>query len=221
MSNRTLFLTEELYQYMLSSSLREPEILRKLREETSHDHMAHMQISPEQGQFMAFLVKLMGATKTFEAGVYTGYSSLCIALAIPPRGRIIACDINTEWTSVARRYWQEAGVSEKVSLYLAPALEIMDKLLAENHAGTFDFIFIDADKEHYLTYYERALEMVRPGGLIVIDNVFWSGNVLNPHATDKSTVAIQTLNKKLLHDKRILLSLIPIGDGLTLALKLH
>lgn len=219
MSNKTLFLSDELYEYMLSVSLREPEILRQLREETSGDPMAHMQISPEQGQFMSLLVKLMGATNALEVGVYTGYSSLCVSLALPPHGRMIACDVNREWTATARRYWQKAGVSEKIELRLAPAIETMDKLLAENQAGTFDFVFIDADKANYDGYYERALELLRPGGLVVIDNVFWSGKVADSHVMDEDTIAIRALNEKLCRDNRIELSLIPVGDGLTLALK--
>lgn len=219
MSTKTLFLPEELYAYMLSVSLREPENLRQLREETRHDPMACMQISPEQGQFMSLLVKLIGATRTLEVGVYTGYSSLCVALALPDRGRITACDVNNEWTATARRYWQKAGVSGKIDLHLAPAIETMDKLLTNNQAGAFDFVFIDADKVNYDGYYERALELLRPGGLIAIDNIFWSGNVADSHAMDKDTIAIRALNEKLHRDNRIDLSLVPIGDGLTLALK--
>ncbi len=219
MSNKTLFLSDKLYEYMLSVSLREPEILRQLREETSHDPMTYLQISPEQGQFMSLLVKLMGATKALEVGVYTGYSSLCIALALPSHGKMIACDVNKEWTATARRYWQKAGVSEKIDLYLSPAIETMDKLCINNQAGTFDFVFIDADKVNYDGYYERALDLLRPGGLIVIDNVFWSGQVVDSEVMDRDTVAIRSLNEKLHQDKRIELSLIPIADGLTLALK--
>jgi len=219
MSNKTLFLHDQLYKYMLSVSLRDTDILNRLREETSYDRMAEMQISPEQGQFMSLLMKLMGAIKTLEVGVYTGYSSLCVALALPPHGRVVACDISEEWTSVARRYWREAGVSTKVELYLAPAITTMDKLLADGQADTFDFVFIDADKENYDGYYERSLRLLRSGGLIVIDNVFWSGRVAAPQVMDKDTVAIRALNDKLQKDERIELSMIPIGDGLTLALK--
>ena len=219
MSNKTFFLTDKLYEYLISVSLREPEILSQLREETLYDPMAHMQISPEQGQFMSLLVKLLGATKTLEVGVYTGYSSLCVALALPPHGKVIACDVNKEWTTVAQRYWRKAGVSEKVDLYLAPALETMDKLIADDQTDTFDFVFIDADKNNYDGYYERALKLLCPGGLIVIDNVFWSGKVADSRVMDEETIAIRILNKKLHQDNRIELSMIPIGDGLTLALK--
>ncbi len=219
MSNKTLYLSDELYSYMLSVSLREPKILRRLREETSHDSMANMQISPEQGQFMSLLIKLMGATKALEVGVYTGHSSLCIALALPSQGKLIACDVNREWTAIALRYWQKAGVSKKIDLHFAPAIETMNKLLADNRANTFDFVFIDADKINYDGYYERALDLLRPGGLIAIDNVFWSGQVVDSHIVDEDTVALRYLNEKLHRDNRIELSLVPIGDGLSMALK--
>lgn len=219
MANQTLFLTEELYKYMLSMSLRDREIFRRLREETSRDPMARMQTSPEQGQFMSLLVRMIGATRALEVGVYTGYSSLCVALALPPEGTLVACDVSEEWTSVARRYWEEAGVSSKIQLHLAPALETMDKLLKDGQAGRFDFAFIDADKENYEGYYERALKLLRKGGLMAIDNVFWSGRVTDPQTTDRDTLAIQALNEKLLEDKRVELSMLPIGDGLTLLLK--
>lgn len=219
MANQTLFLTEELYKYMLSMSLRDREIFRRLREETSRDPMARMQTSPEQGQFMSLLVRMIGATRALEVGVYTGYSSLCVALALPPEGTLVACDVSEEWTSVARRYWEEAGVSSKIQLHLAPALETMDTLLKDGQAGRFDFAFIDADKENYEGYYERALKLLRKGGLMAIDNVFWSGRVTDPQTTDRDTLAIQALNEKLLEDKRVELSMLPIGDGLTLLLK--
>ncbi|MBI4962768.1 MAG: class I SAM-dependent methyltransferase [Desulfomonile tiedjei] len=219
MSKKMIKVSEELYDYILSVSLREPDVLRRLREETAPYPHSVMQISPDQGQFMALLVRLMAATKTIDLGVYTGYSSLCVALAIPPHGTVIACDINEEWTSMAGRYWAEAGVSHKVDLRMAPALETLDQLLAEGLAGTFDFIFIDADKENYDSYYERSLELLRPGGLIAVDNVLWSGRVLDPQWIDRDTVAIRAFNSKLLADDRILLSMIPVADGLTLAWK--
>jgi caffeoyl-CoA O-methyltransferase len=168
---------------------------------------------------MALLVRLIAATRTIDLGVYTGYSSLCVALALPPQGKVIACDVNEEWTAMAGRYWAEAGVSSKVDLRLAPAMETLDGLLAEGGAGTFDFVFIDADKENYAGYYERALELLRPGGLIAVDNVLWSGRVLDPQWIDRHTVAIRDFNSKLLSDHRILLSMIPIADCLTLAWK--
>ena len=217
--NKTFALPDHVYRYLLSASLREPDILRKLREETANDPMARMQIAPEQGQFMALLVQLMAAKKCLEIGVYTGYSSLCVALALPADGKIIACDVNDEWTNIARRYWQEAGVAQKIELRLAPALKTLDELLAENRAGTFDFAFIDADKENYLAYYERCLKLLRRGGLIAVDNTLWSGRVAEPENHEADTVALREFNSKLHHDQRVALSLLPIADGLTLALK--
>lgn len=219
MSSRTLFLTGPLYDYMLSVSLREPDILRRLRKETARDPMSMMQISPEQGQFFTLIIKLLRASTTLEVGVYTGYSSLCVALALPSDGRIVACDINEEWTSIARRYWREAGVSDKVDLRLAPAIQTMDHLLRNGRENTFDFIFIDADKKNYEGYYERGLLLLRRGGLMAIDNVFWSGRVADPNVEEEEARTIRALNEKLKSDGRIDLSMIPIGDGLTLAMK--
>ena len=219
MTKKTLGLDNQLYDYLLSASLRESEILQQLREETARLPNAVMQIAPEQGQFMALLVQLLGATKTLEVGVFTGYSSLCVALALPPNGKIVACDVSEEYTTVARRYWEAAGVTDKIDLRLAPALETLDELLASEQAETFDFAFIDADKRNYEGYYERSLQLIRPGGLIAIDNVFWSGRVADPQVHDNSTQALRALNEKLHHDERVTLSLVPIADGLTLALK--
>ncbi|MEO0969731.1 MAG: class I SAM-dependent methyltransferase [Cyanobacteria bacterium J06639_18] len=219
MSIRTLGLGENLREYLLSVSLREPEILTLLRQETSLHQMGIMQISPEQGQFMALLVKLMGAKKTLEVGVFTGYSALVVALALPSDGKVIACDISEEYTSVACRYWQKAGVSNKIDLHVAPAVETLDKLLKAGEGETFDFVFIDADKSNYDNYYERALKLVRPGGLIAIDNVLWSGKVADPAIEDNRTKKIRALNQKLHQDERVNLSMVPIGDGLTLAMK--
>jgi len=219
MSKGIIKISDELYKYILSVSLRERDILRRLREETEHYPHSFMQISPDQGQFMSLLIHLIGATKTIDIGVYTGYSSLCVALAIPDNGKLIACDVNEEWTSVAKRYWAEAGVSHKVDLRLAPAIETLDSLLAENLAGSFDFIFIDADKENYDDYYEKSLELLRTGGLIAVDNVLWSGRVLESGQYDPDTSAIKAFNAKLLNDDRIFLSMVPIAAGLTLALK--
>lgn len=218
-TKKTLGLDDQLYNYLLSVSLRESEILYQLREETAQHPYAMMQIAPEQGQFMALLVQLMGATKTLEVGVFTGYSSLCVALALPPTGKVVACDVSEEYTSVARRYWQAAGVADKIELRLAPALETLDQLLSAGEGGTFDFAFIDADKQNYLNYYERALQLLRPGGLIAIDNVLWGGQVADPQVQDRNTQAIRDFNEKLHHDERVSLSLVPIADGLTLALK--
>jgi predicted O-methyltransferase YrrM len=219
MSKQTIGLEQNLYDYLLSVSLREPIILTQLRQETSQLPMSRMQISPEQGQFMALLVKLMRAKKTLEVGVFTGYSSLVVALALPADGKIVACDVSEEYTSIARRYWQQAGVADKIDLHIAPALETLDSLLAAGEAGTFDFAFIDADKGNYENYYERSLELIRPGGIIAIDNVLWSGKVADPEIQDNQTNKIRAFNRKLHQDSRITLSLVPIADGLTLAIK--
>ncbi|MEH2152019.1 class I SAM-dependent methyltransferase [Nostoc sp.] len=219
MPKQSIGLDNQLYNYLLSVSLREPEILGKLRQETANHPRSGMQISPEQGQFMRLLVELIGAKKTLEVGVFTGYSSLSVALALPTDGKIIACDVSEEFTAIARRYWQEAGVADKIDLRLAPALETLDQLLATGQAETFDFAFIDADKENYDGYYERSLQLARPGGLIAIDNVLWSGQVADEQNQDESTQAIRALNEKLHHDERVTLSLVPIADGLTLAIK--
>jgi len=219
MANSTLGLENQLYDYLLSISLREPDILASLREETAKHPMGKMQIAPEQGQFMELLVQLMGARKTIEIGVFTGYSSLCVALALPPNGQIIACDVSEEYTAIARRYWEAAGVANKISLQLGSAINTLDKLIAEGQAGTFDFAFIDADKENYEAYFERSLQLVRNGGLIVIDNVLWSGRVADPQVQDASTTALRSFKEKLRNDPRVTLSVVPIADGLTLALK--
>jgi caffeoyl-CoA O-methyltransferase len=219
MAIKTLGLEPNLSDYLLSVSLREAEILTQLRQETAQHPMGRMQIAPEQGQFMALLVQLLGAKKTLEVGVFTGYSSLVVALALPPEGQIVACDHSEEFTAIARRYWQQAGVAHKIHLHIAPALETLDQLLATGEAETFDFAFIDADKSNYDNYYERSLQLVRPGGLIAIDNVLWSGRVADPQIQDNRTKKIRDFNEKLLQDQRVSLSLVPIGDGLTLALK--
>lgn len=219
MSKQTLGLEQSLYDYLLSISLREPTILTQLRQETAQMPRSIMQISPEQGQFMALLIKLIGAKKTLEIGVFTGYSSLVVALALPADGKIVACDVSEEFTSIARRYWQEAGVADKIDLHIAPALETLDNLLTTGETGTFDFAFIDADKGNYDNYYERCLELIRPGGLIAIDNVLWSGKVADTEIQDNQTNKIRALNRKLHEDSRITLSLVPIADGLTLAMK--
>ncbi|WP_341734655.1 class I SAM-dependent methyltransferase [Microcoleus sp. EPA2] len=219
MANSNIGLENQLYDYLLSISLREPDILQQLREETAKHPMGMMQIAPEQGQFMEMLVQLMGATKTLEVGVFTGYSSLCVALALPSNGKIVACDVSEEYTDIARRYWAAAGVAHKITLHLGPAIHTLDKLIAEGQAGTFDFAFIDADKENYEAYFERSLQLVRNGGLIVIDNVLWSGRVADPQVQDQSTLALRSFNDKLRNDPRVTLSVVPIADGLTLALK--
>jgi predicted O-methyltransferase YrrM len=211
--------TEDLIAYVRSVSLREPEVLTRLREETAKLPNAIMQISPEQGQFMGMLIRLLGAKLTLEVGVFTGYSSTSVALALPEDGRIVACDVSVEYTSVARRCWREAGVERKIDLRLAPAVETLDALLKDGKAGAFDFAFIDADKDNYDRYYERALKLLRPGGLIAIDNVLWHGKVMDDSIQDADTRAIRALNEKLHRDERVWLSLLTIGDGLTLACK--
>lgn len=219
MSNKTITLTPSLYEYLTAVSLREPPILGRLREETSQHPLANMQIAPEQGQFMALLIELMGASRALEVGVFTGYSALWTALALPPEGKLVACDIDESYTEIARRYWEEAGVADKIELRLAPALETMNWLLSVGEAQSYDFIFIDADKESYPAYYEGALRLLRPGGLIAVDNVLWSGRVADAEANDPQTLALRRFNEALSRDARISISLLPVADGLTLALK--
>ena len=216
---RNLQLTDTLYQYILDHSVREPAVLRELHEETAPMKHAGMQIGADQGQFMGLLAKLVGAKRCIEIGVFTGYSSISVALALPPDGKIIACDVSEEWTSVARRYWRKAGVDGKIELRLGPAVETLDGLLAAGEAGKFDFAFIDADKGNYLHYYERCLKLVRTGGLMLFDNTLWSGEVANPENQKDDTVALRALNDALHHDERIDVALLPIGDGITLARK--
>ena len=220
MSFQAIQLSEPLAEYLRSVAVREPDILLQLREETQRMEKAIMQITPEQGAFMMMLMQLIGARRTIEIGVYTGYSSLAVALALPEDGEIIACDINEAWTGVARRYWQAAGVAHKIDLRLAPAIETLEALLAEGRAGAFDFVFIDADKPNYDGYYERGLELLRPGGLIGIDNVLWFGRVVERSRRDEQTEAIRAINRKVHGDARVSVCMLPIGDGLTLARKL-
>jgi predicted O-methyltransferase YrrM len=220
MSNQSIGLSDSLYQYLLANSVREPEILAKLRQETAAHPLVNMQISPEQGQLMGLLVQLIGAKKCLEVGVFTGYSSLVVALNLPIDGKLSACDVSEEFTSIAQRYWQEAGVSDKIDLQIAPALDTLDRLLANGEAGTFDFAFIDADKNNYAAYYDRCFQLVRSGGLILVDNVLWYGRVADPAMDDdKRTQAIKAINQQIYHDDRVQISLIPIGDGLTIARK--
>lgn len=218
-----------LHEYILSSSLREHPVLKALRERTAKDPRAIMQIPPEQGQFMALLIKIMSAKRLLEIGTFTGYSTLSMALAIPKNGRIIACDLSTEWTDIGKEYWQQAGIADKIDLRIAPALDTLDALIAEHQQDSFDFAFIDADKVNYDGYYEKTLTLLRPGGVIAIDNVFLFGSVINADVLDKDLraaisdtdiQAIQALNAKIKKDKRVDLSMLPIADGLTLVRKL-
>jgi len=220
--SRNGFISEALYDYLLKTTSREPEIMARLREETAKrfPDKASMQIGPDQAQFMALLAQAIGAEKTIEVGVFTGYSALAMALAIPFHGRIFACDINDEWTSVARRYWEEAGVLNKFALRLGPALDSLQHLVDSGQSGTFDLAFIDADKTSYDRYYELCLELVRRGGLILVDNTLWSGRVADTSVTDDDTRAVRALNEKIGKDPRVDQTLLTIGDGLTVARKL-
>jgi len=218
MARRSLDLDDVLYQYLIDHSIREHPAQVALRAATASQPHAGMQISPDQGQFMALLVKLLGARRAIEIGVFTGYSALTVALALPDDGRLLACDIRDDYTRVGRPFWQQAGVAHKIDLRLAPALETLDAQLADGASGQYDFAFIDADKTGYDAYYERCLQLLRPGGLVAIDNTLWSGSVART-AGDADTAALQQLNTKLHHDERVDLSLLPVGDGLTLARK--
>jgi caffeoyl-CoA O-methyltransferase len=218
MANRTLALDSTLLDYLVSHGVREHPAQLHLREATrAHPH-AGMQIGPDQGALLALLVRLLGARRTIEVGVFTGYSALSVALALPDDGRVLACDVSDEYTRVGRPFWREAGIEHKIELVLAPARETLDARLARGEAGGYDFAFIDADKSGYDAYYERCLGLLRPGGLIAIDNVLWSGAVARP-ATDADTRALQALNDKLVRDERIDLAMLPVGDGVTLARK--
>lgn len=219
MSRSTLALTDELREYILNVSLREHPLLAALREETAQHPEAKMQISPDQGQFMATLLRLIQARSVLEIGTFTGYSTLAMVLALPSDGHIVACDISEDYAKVARRYWSEAGVADRITLHIAPASQTLDELLASGKADTFDAAFIDADKESYDVYFERSLSLVRPGGLIMIDNVLRGGDATNPATESAATQSIQTLNKKLHQDSRVHLTLVPIGDGVTLLQK--
>jgi len=220
MSNRTIHLTDKLYEYLLENGVRESDVARQLREVTKETIEWHqMQIAPEQGAFMAILIRLMGAKRCLEVGTFTGYSALVVAEALPDDGQVIACDVSDEWTSIGRKYWQKAGVDHKIDLRLAPGMDTLNQLLADGESGGFDFAFIDADKSNYDGYYECCLKLLRPGGLIAIDNVLWNGGVVNDELQDNDTTAIRALNKKVIADDRVDTTLTPIGDGLTLAIK--
>ena len=218
-NNKNLGLGNHLHQYLLSVSLREAKVLTQLRQETAELPGARMQIAPEQGQFMTLLVQLLGAKKALEIGVFTGYSSLCIAFGLPTDGKLVACDVNEESTAIAHRYWRKAGISNKIDLHLAPAFETLQQLLNSGEAKSFDFVFIDADKRNYDTYYEKSLQLLRSGGIIIVDNVLWGGKVADPEIQDPQTIAIRNFNEKLHRDTRVNISMLAIADGLTLARK--
>ena len=219
MSNRSIELDNRLYEYLLVASLRESDVQAELRRVTAEHAQARMQISPEQGQFMALLVQLMGARKTLEIGVFTGYSALTVAMALPEDGRMVACDVNEKDCAIALPYWQKANVAHKIDLRIAPALDTLDDLIANGESGTFDFSFVDADKSNYDNYYEKSLQLVRPGGLIAVDNTLWYGRVADLEVQDKRTKRIRALNEKVRDDERVTMSLLPVGDGLLLARK--
>ena len=219
MSSTTLGLEDTLLAYLRNHSLREPEVLKQLREETLKLPLGVMQVSPEQGQFMALLVRITGATRIVEIGTFTGYSSLVMALALPDSGKLITCDISEDYTNTARQYWQKAGVADRIELKLAPALETLDALLTSGQTGTFDMAFIDADKTEYIGYYERCLQLLKSGGLILVDNVLWGGRVARSEFEDSDTNTLRQFNDLLHQDERIGLSMLPVGDGLTIARK--
>jgi predicted O-methyltransferase YrrM len=219
MSNRTIQLNDRLYTYLQSVAVREPEILAQLRAETNQHPQAIMQIAPDQGQFMGLLVQLLGVKKAIEVGTFTGYSALVMALAMPEGGCLITCDVNPQDTAIAQHYWAAAGVSDKIDLRLGPAIDTLQNLLNQGAANTFDLAFIDADKSNYPHYYEACLKLLRPGGLVLIDNVLWSGDVADPNITDQRTTILRELNSQIHQDDRVNISLLPIGDGLTLAMK--
>jgi predicted O-methyltransferase YrrM len=218
-TDRRLQITDEIHRYLVDHSVREPDVLARLRDATASLPQAQMQIGPEQGQLMALLAKLVGAKRCIEVGVFTGYSSLAVALALPEDGRILACDVSEKWTAIARRFWREAGVEHKIELKLQPAVRTLEELLAAGDTGCYDFAFVDADKPAYDTYYELLLKLLRPGGLMALDNTLWSGAVADPNEREPNAVALRALNEKLHRDERIDLSLLPVGDGLTLARK--
>jgi predicted O-methyltransferase YrrM len=220
MSNRTIALNDALYDYMLSVSVRDLPVLKELRERTAQLAHASMQISPEQGQFMQWLVGTLQARRTIEVGVFTGYSSLVTALALPADGEVIALDISTEYTDIAKPFWKRAGVDHRIKLRIGPAVDALRAMIAAGESGKFDFAFIDADKENYDNYYEALLPLLRVGGVIAIDNVLWSGRVADKSSNDSATLSLRALNTKLAGDQRIALSMLPVGDGLTLIRKL-
>jgi len=219
LSNRTLSIDDRIYDYLLSVSLKESEVLTQLRKETAAIEFSEMQIAPEQGQFMALLVKLIGARRALEIGTFTGYSSICIASALPQDGELICCDDSEQWTAMALKYWQQAGLEDRINFKLGDAGKTLQALIDEGLAGTFDFIFLDADKQNYPLYYELSLELLRAGGLMAVDNTLWSGDVADPGNMEPGTRAIRRFNEMIMQDERVEISLVPIGDGLTLVHK--
>jgi caffeoyl-CoA O-methyltransferase len=216
MANKTMGLSDDIAAYVVEVGAREPEVLVRLREETASLPRHGMQVAPEEGAFLAFLAELVGARRCIEVGTFTGYSSTAVALALPEDGSLLCCDVSEEWTAVARKYWAEAGVAGKIDLRLGPAVETLDALLETGGGSTYDFAFVDADKAGYDAYYERLLRLVRPGGLIALDNTLWHGQVLDADPQDEDTRAIQALNRKLAGDERVSICLLPIADGVTL-----
>ena len=217
MANKTLGISDELADYVVKVGTREPDVLARLRAETAALPQHDMQIAPEEGAFLAMLVELMGARRCIEIGTFTGYSSTAVALALPDDGKLLCCDVSEEWTSVARQYWDQAGVAAKIDLRIAPAAETLDELLAQGEEDSYDFAFVDADKRGYEGYYERLMRLVRRGGLIAFDNTLWGGEVLDKDTEDTNTRAIQALNARLAEDERIKVCLLPVADGVTLA----
>jgi predicted O-methyltransferase YrrM len=220
MNAKTIGLPDNVQDYLVRWGVREAPILARLREETASHPRAVMQIAPEQGALFAILVELLGARQCLEIGTFTGYSSLAVMLAMPADGRMVCCDVSEEYTATARRYWAEAGVADRVDLRIAPAVETLDALIAEGRSGTFDLAFIDADKSGYPAYYERCVELVRPGGLITLDNVLWSGDVADPRVDDKDTQTLRQVNEIIAGDPRVHHVMLPIADGMTIARKL-
>jgi len=220
MSNRTLPINDTIYHYLLDHSLRESDSLKALREETMSLEFSSMQIAPEQGQFMAMLVRMLGAKNIIELGVFTGYSTLCMAQVLPESGRVLACDLDEKWTNIAQKYWRQAGVAGKIDLHLAPAKDTLAALIDKGEQGQYDFAFIDADKVNYIAYYEQCLALLRTGGVVAVDNVLWDGYVADNSMQDVETRAIRDFNKHIFQDQRVDISMVPIGDGLTLARKI-
>jgi caffeoyl-CoA O-methyltransferase len=218
-STKTLGLSDELHAYLLDVGMREPDVLRRLRDETAGLPEHNMQIAPEQGGFMHLFVEVLGARRCIELGTFTGYSSIAVASALPDDGVLVCCDVSTEWTDIARRYWVEAGVADRIDLRIGPAADTLDDMIAAGERDGYDFAFVDADKTGYSGYYSRLLELVRPGGVIAFDNVLQDGAVIDDQVQNDATNAIRQLNAALAADERVTISMLPLADGLTLARK--